>query len=472
MFTGPAILEVVERLERRQASLWHACQLRDWSSYLRAGGIPSRGALQRTGAGFTPFVTDTADRDNGVWDMVFTNLDDFGRTYATEGNATPNAYGPIALQVRSSALLSARSVAVCLRSAGARGFSRAGESLEDPAQLEALYRHPPTAGFPRSAAPRFSREIAEELGLPEQSVHVPEVSIDLPAGMVPADQLVVAWVDPISLGDGASLPDQVRELAAAAGLTIPVRERSMSEDRRVILSDLCRVLSERPWPLRLVAGRVDVADLTRVWARDVLDAGLDWQFDRFARYLHEGTLLPLVTERALEHRRRGRAQVLPPGGALPINRPVATPIRTAEQDPHLATSLSGERPSGRGPLRGARFSVGRSPGRPTRLGVTADLRVGTVREYQSPFAGAMVTHESGTIASTGALEGAMRTSEATRTDRRVRPKDRDEAETAELLAYISGRLSEWADPSTSEPRWVSEALEGAWAWLLASGGLS
>jgi hypothetical protein len=120
---------LVALFRARGVSLYHACQYKDFVSYLELGGVPSRFVLAHGGLESTPFATDEADQKNGVWDKVFFNLEDFGCTFANGGRAVPNPYGPVLLRLRPSVLLGAKDVAVCLRSAGTRGFDRRRESL-------------------------------------------------------------------------------------------------------------------------------------------------------------------------------------------------------------------------------------------------------------------------------------------------------------------------------------------------------
>ena len=47
VFDESKLPDVVRLLERREASLWHACQLLDLAAYLRLGGIASGMALAR-----------------------------------------------------------------------------------------------------------------------------------------------------------------------------------------------------------------------------------------------------------------------------------------------------------------------------------------------------------------------------------------------------------------------------------------
>jgi hypothetical protein len=96
MFRGPdQIASIVERFETRDVSLWHACQLRDFRSYLEVGGLPSRSLLEQGGAGFTHLQTDVSDRSKGVWDKVLVNLSDFGAAFAHGAAATEyQPWGP------------------------------------------------------------------------------------------------------------------------------------------------------------------------------------------------------------------------------------------------------------------------------------------------------------------------------------------------------------------------------------------
>jgi hypothetical protein len=66
MFRGlDQIAPVVDRLFGRGVSLWHACQLLDFESYIAVGGIPSRSLLEQARLPFTGFVTDASDRSGG-----------------------------------------------------------------------------------------------------------------------------------------------------------------------------------------------------------------------------------------------------------------------------------------------------------------------------------------------------------------------------------------------------------------------
>ncbi|RYD85604.1 MAG: hypothetical protein EOP84_01985 [Verrucomicrobiaceae bacterium] len=84
-------------LQARKAKLFHATNLRDFSSYINEGGILSRNLLERHPEGFTEFFSDQKDKYLGVWNRSFGNLNDFGKYFWDRENSTPNAYGPITI---------------------------------------------------------------------------------------------------------------------------------------------------------------------------------------------------------------------------------------------------------------------------------------------------------------------------------------------------------------------------------------
>ena len=130
MITGRNIDRLVKLFEVRDVKLFHACQFLDFLSYLKLDGIPSHDCLEKANLPFTSLETDENDKVNGVWDKVFVNLSDFGKTFANGGNGVPNPYGPILIQVRPAVLLEATDIAISLKSAGAPNFDREKEALK------------------------------------------------------------------------------------------------------------------------------------------------------------------------------------------------------------------------------------------------------------------------------------------------------------------------------------------------------
>lgn len=293
MFTESAIPRLVDYLNRREASLWHACQLVDLAAYLALGGIPARSLVERRRLAQTAFETDAVDRSNGVWDKVFLNLDDFGRSFAAGWRAVPNPYGPIVLQLRPHALLEAADVAVSLRSAGAHDFDRAGESLSTLEDIDRIYRHPVSSGFPLSADTRFGDELRNAFeGTPIEAKSA-ELSVTVPGEMLPLSYVTMLRVEPFEIGNVA-LERLVSALVREFGLDLTVRPRLMGE-RGAVWDDIVRFLADGPVPLTWLRNRADAHPATRGWLAAIEERRLAWQFNRFASYLYNGTLAPILS---------------------------------------------------------------------------------------------------------------------------------------------------------------------------------
>lgn len=294
MFRGTAeIAGVVELLESRSASLWHACQLRDLRSYLAIGGIPSRSLLEQANADFTPFATDSSDRSKGLWSQVFLNLGDFGTAFARGWAAVPNPYGPIAIQIRPSTLLRAHDVAVCLRSAGAWDFDRQVESLDTVADLDRIFINPIDSSLFDRMEIRFGEALRRVFAPKYPNATSAEISATMEPELIPFEDVVVYWVDPIRVGE-RSLIAAVEDAVRTAGASQPIQLRQITSDRRQVMVEITHALIEGVVPqLRMITGRVDISSPTREWAEEIVERDLAWQFERFARYLTDGTLLLL-----------------------------------------------------------------------------------------------------------------------------------------------------------------------------------
>jgi hypothetical protein len=274
MFEGETINEFVDRLETGKVYLYHACQLVDVRTYLQLGGIPSRNLMEGSGSAYTRFETDAVDVENAVWDKVFVNLHDFGASFAMGRIAVPNVYGPILIRARPESLLDADDVAVCLRSAGAQGFHRERESV--PADRMAdLFNEAGQAKFGSHL-----RDIFED-------AHEPEISCTFHDELIPCRHWAYIVVEP---SPGDALAAAVEGALHEAGAKIKVYERDKFADhRRDAYVRLLERLAVADCPLRELIAAEDCAAVA-AWARSILEAGLEYQFRRFSRYIREGTL--------------------------------------------------------------------------------------------------------------------------------------------------------------------------------------
>lgn len=288
MFRGQSISKLVALLLERRVSLFHACQYRDFQTYLTIGGIPSRALVEQEQGAITPFETDARDKANGVWDKVFLNLEDFGRAFARGRQAVPNPFGPIALQIHPRALLAAEDVAICPRSAGAYDFDRESEALPSVLDVDNLFRYPASTGFPRSTYIKYGTQLASDY--PRASS--PEISCSYADSFLALEHLIVIWVDPYRFR-GRPLAQWVANLAGEHDVAIDIHERPCSSEREDLYGEILSRL--RTGTARLNRWRVstNASGALTAWAQQILDADLGYQFRRFATYLRTGTMQPL-----------------------------------------------------------------------------------------------------------------------------------------------------------------------------------
>lgn len=287
MITGNDIQTLVDLFADREVSLYHACQLLDFQSYIELGGIPSRALLENRRAKFTPFVTDDTDSENNVWDKVFVNLEDFGESFARGKRSTPNPYGPILFQLRPSALLETSDVAVCLW-AGAKGFNREREALNTIADVNRLFLNSSDAPFPESTHVKFQNQLAKEFG--KQKTQGPDISCTVPDGLLSVKDTIVVWVDPYIVNNHRLL-DWVTKITRKYQGQFHIRLRNCQDNLRTNLYNEIaeRIIGKIPSLNALVQDET-CSPLLRNWAKQICMADLEWQFQRYAKYLHEGTL--------------------------------------------------------------------------------------------------------------------------------------------------------------------------------------
>ena len=299
MISGNEIQSLVDLLLERDVSLYHACQLIDFKSYLALGGIPSRALLENNELPFTPFETDTIDKTNGVWDKVFGNLTEFGEIFADGKPWPPTVYGPIQLQLNPSVLLEASDIAVCLRSAGAEGFNRESEALTID-EIDRTFYHPRNVSFPQSTYMKSREKLAEEFRKTEPQ-H-PEISCLVSNQVLSAEYIIVATVDPYVL-NGQRLLDSVSNVVKNEGkFDFRIRRRDCPERSRIHLyNEIAGCIREEIPSLHDLAQNSMLSSTLREYAQQVLrNFEAERQFNRYVKYLLHGTLRPMRTGTILD----------------------------------------------------------------------------------------------------------------------------------------------------------------------------
>lgn len=303
VFEGGRLEELVSFLVRERLGLYHACQYRDFVSYARLGGIPSRRLLSDRNLPFTPFATDDADHTNGVWDKVFANFADLGLGFAFGRGGVPNAYGPILLHIAPRALLEMDDVAVCLRSAGGRSFDRDAESLTSVEQVDRLFDAPHGRHRRRYVKPKPA--LRRDLHNPH--AESPEISCTSPSQTIDLRHVSRVYVDPV-LGDSFNLQRCVVKVLCEQERVPPIdvfSRRNWNGMGPVYSQLVDRIEQYQPAYSELR----DPRELFRVlvrgtrttyalssWADRVEAKGLEYQLARFATYLFHGTIEPMRRE--------------------------------------------------------------------------------------------------------------------------------------------------------------------------------
>lgn len=296
---------VVELFQRREVNFYHACQLKDFKTYIELGGVPSRNLLESSGLPYTNFQTDAVDRANGVWTKVFGNLGDFGFGFGIgkwrqDAAPTPNPYGPILLVAKPSILLESLDTAICLRSAGGQKFDRETESLKTVEEVDRLFEHKINAAPNQQSKSyiKYSGELRKEFGnRPSEhnetpTTYNPEVSCTVEFEFLSFKHLDFVLVDKYWINQNR-LISIVAKLGCNASLNREIRERQYLDNRHEILCDLANMSETEPCTLSQITTSNNVSSPTRDWAQRLITSGLEWQYKRFIKYLYDGTFIEL-----------------------------------------------------------------------------------------------------------------------------------------------------------------------------------
>lgn len=232
--------ELMEFFIEKGVRFHHACQLKDFQSYVELGGIPSRNKLEKLP--HTPFKSDNSDKLKGAWTLVFGNLEDLGAKYFWQNrqlNALPCVYGPILLigkcELWKSNVL--KSISITEKSASNNQWNRELSCLS----LEKVYKYY-----------EDNNKYFNNL----------EVSLELNQELIMLNDIAYMRLDPV---DG--LKERIEEM----NLSFPRYERDCTDKAKDVFNEI-------------------MADLKAPEQSTFPNQDLDWQYKRFAEYWKEGTL--------------------------------------------------------------------------------------------------------------------------------------------------------------------------------------
>lgn len=291
MFVGDEIGALIDLFNKRDVSLFHSCQLQDFQSYLRLGGIPSRQLLSDCGLPFTEFETDCLDRENGVWDKAFLNLQDFGAIFANGKMGVPTVYGPITFAMSPEVLGTAADVAICLRSAGISGFQRDNESLQTIEDVDRLFYYNIDC-YTRNRASLKSRSALRKIFCVKSDCYIsyPEISCTVSEGKLSLSFTQFLLIDTYHFGS-KSLKEIVEDYLSANHTTYKVIERCPRQARRKLYDEIVMIARKKKISALADFLSEDLSpDLFNYLKQIQKNPDHETQWRRYTKYLLKGTL--------------------------------------------------------------------------------------------------------------------------------------------------------------------------------------
>lgn len=276
------IEKITKSLEGRNALLYHACQLKDFRSYIHLGGIPSRNKLLNSNLEFTIFDTDKIDKENDVWDKVFGNFSDFGREFTKKtSRSQPNPYGPIQIVFKPNALRSTSDLSISLRSAGARDFDRNRESLKNSQEFEMIFQYIDPNQAPNENQKKniaFSSELNARFG--RKNCYSPEFNCSTDNELLSFDNAIYIIVDACHY-KGKELIDEIRKLTEKK---VFAREYYCQEKKEII-TELSTLSATRDCKKQELMTGNFASEKLKIWVND----REDFHYNRFINHLTNGT---------------------------------------------------------------------------------------------------------------------------------------------------------------------------------------
>lgn len=295
--TDKKIQELIQILKDRKVSLTHACQLKDFKSYLAIGGVPSRKLLNEKGRGFTAFDTDKADKQNDVWSKVFCNLQDLGIPFHKFKSGVPTPYGPILIKLDPEVLENATDVAICLRSAGVEGFNRKIESLSSVDELEKLFKNAKDSNYPSdilfvSELKKIFKQNKDVTSSPEMSATMDKFLFGKEVAKV--DYINEILVDPLVF-NSKNLCVEVKKIANSFDPLLGTLVNTRQTENQELYNELISEIIENQFSfdsLKKKYQKEDSHPLNKL-INELIRNKTGYMYDRFSKYLVEGTLREL-----------------------------------------------------------------------------------------------------------------------------------------------------------------------------------
>jgi hypothetical protein len=278
------IHKAVDTLNQRGNSLFMACQLTEFFSFLSMGGICPKSSLEKAHLAFTNYDTDINMKKNGCWDAHIFHLIDYGELFYRKAIHTPNPYGPILFNLKPDLLKNARDVSMSHVSVRNEQFD--SKTCVNPISSETLtacYQYASDISFPEKSLLKDNLVDRNNIAgiVPEIICRFDEEIIPFSqVSLVAVDHYIVnnrqfqSWIDEIKVRAGQTFPLMRRYCPSSTAIHISMELGKLLIRGSVTIDDICQSSDER----------------LQTWGKGLNNTDI---FDTYAKHLQSDTLLPL-----------------------------------------------------------------------------------------------------------------------------------------------------------------------------------
>ena len=283
--------QLIALLKKREISLYYACQLTDFWSFLTNGGISSKAVLETKGQLSLCFSSDTLLKQNQTWNKVILKISDAGAYFFRYAKGIPNPFGPIVFHIKPEALTEVEHIDIYKQSSGSPLFNPNNDRITDISEINTFFMHPETTHFPEKTL--LKPDFQDKTGLEENQA--PEIVCTIESGILPfknyiamaaIDQYIInqrqlsAWVDDLRFNQNYTFPTFRRYCPSNISVAICRAIGDLLIHRIPKLNDL------------LQADHSEV----RAWCQEMINQDMHKPFMTYVEYLQKGTIHPVYNE--------------------------------------------------------------------------------------------------------------------------------------------------------------------------------
>jgi hypothetical protein len=287
MSTKNEIQNVINTLKQRDTSLYLACQLIDFYSFLSIGKITVKEQLEKANMPYAPYKTNEFQKANGFWDAHILHLMDYGAQFYRKAQYLPNLDGPVLFHIKPEILMTAKSVSMTHMSVKKEQFSRQSHLLSlSTDEVNHCFKHDISASFPEKTL--LKDELIQKSGTDDM---VPEIICHFDQTAIPFSYVSLVSVDHYIINN-RQFQSWLDEIKLRAGFTFPLMRRYCPSSTALhITSEMGKLLLNGPVTSDDIIHSKD--ERLQAWGTELKQNQLIDLLDIYTNHLQSDTLLPL-----------------------------------------------------------------------------------------------------------------------------------------------------------------------------------